>query len=101
MDKVFLGGTCNESLWRNKMMVYLYDAGLEYFNPVVDDWTPGCMEEELRQREICDWCLYTIYGQWKSLNAVARLVKQNGAASFDNLKAAALYIEKRARNGKD
>jgi len=58
--KVFLGGTCNESRWRNRMMVYLYDEGLSYFNPVVDDWDEKAQENELRERKNCDFCLYTI-----------------------------------------
>jgi hypothetical protein len=36
MKKVFLGGTCNESLWRDKLIKLLK---IEYFNPVVPDWT--------------------------------------------------------------
>lgn len=33
---------------------------IDYFNPVVDDWTPECQREELRQRELCDFVLYTL-----------------------------------------
>ena len=51
MKKVFLGGTCNESTWRDKLIAMLE---IDYFNPVVDDWTEECYQEELRQREICD-----------------------------------------------
>ena len=46
MKKVFLGGTCNESTWRNELIPLLENAGVEYFNPVVDNWTPECQEEE-------------------------------------------------------
>ena len=27
---------------------------IDYFNPVVDDWTPECQDEEIRQRELWD-----------------------------------------------
>ncbi len=127
MKKVFLGGTCNESDWRDRIIPVLQ---IDYFNPVVDDWTPACMVEELRQREACDFCLYVITprmtgvyataevvddsnkrpektifvplfndkdltfdaGQWKSLNAVRRLVKANGAQVFFDLLRAAYYM---------
>ena len=55
--KVFLGGTCNESTWRDDLIKKLE---IDYFNPVVEDWTEECMAEEIRQRESCDYCLYVI-----------------------------------------
>lgn len=131
--RVFLGGTCNESTWRNRMMIYLHEEGLEWFNPVVDDWNDEAQANELRERETADFCLYAItpkktgdYAiaevvddsnkrpdktvfvllrrdgdieftdrQWKSLGAVARLVKRNGGTVFDNLKSAAKYLGKK------
>ena len=57
MSKVFLGGTCANSKWRNKLIPLLE---IDYFNPVVKNWTPKCQAEERRQREICDFVLYTI-----------------------------------------
>lgn len=54
MARVFLGGTCNESIWRNQMMSHLYYFGLEYFNPVVDDWNNEAQANELRERRECD-----------------------------------------------
>jgi len=124
--KVFLGGTCNESEWRSQISPMLK---IDYFDPVVDDWTPDCMAEEIRQRESCDFCLYTITpkmtgtyaiaevvddsnkrpektililllsdgddefsdAQWKSLAAVARMVKKNGGQVFYSLRHAATY----------
>jgi hypothetical protein len=57
MSKVFLGGTCANSKWRDKLIPLLK---IDYFNPVVKNWTPACQVEERRQREICDFVLYTI-----------------------------------------
>ena len=37
MKKVFLGGTCNGSTWREELIPILE---INYFNPVVSDWTP-------------------------------------------------------------
>lgn len=125
--RVFLGGTCNESSWRNLIIPMLT---IDYFNPVVDDWTEDCMKRELEERKSCDYCLYTITpkmigvysiaevvddsnkrpektvlvllrddanlkfddSQWKSLGAVAKMVKANNGQVFDNLKSAANYM---------
>jgi len=123
--KVFLGGTCNQSTWRNIIIPMLE---IEYFNPVVDDWTPECMAEEIKQRQEWDFCLYVITpkmtgvysiaevvddsnkrpnktifiglrddgsetfndGQWRSMGALAKMVEENGAKSFSDLKSAAM-----------
>ena len=122
--KVFLGGTCNGSTWRQKLIPMLQ---LDYFNPVVEDWTPECAAEELVQRDICDIRLYVITprmigvysiaevvddsnkrptrtvfvplledegaafstSQWKSMQAVSRMVSENGASVFYSLEEAA------------
>ena len=135
MKRVFLGGTCNGSTWRNRMMIYLHDAGLESFNPVVDDWNEEAQANELIERELCDFCLYTITakktcdysiaevvddsnkrpektfmvilrdddgwnfldGQWKSLTAVAVIVRRNGAQVFGDLKSAAVAMGRQAK----
>ena len=71
MKKVFLGGTCNESTWRDKLIAMLE---IDYFNPVVDDWTEECYQEELRQREICDYCLYVITPRMTGVYSIAEVV---------------------------
>jgi hypothetical protein len=69
--KVFLGGTCNESTWRHDLIKML---NIDFFNPVVDDWTPECMEEELRQRALCDYCLYVITPKMTGVYSIAEVV---------------------------
>ncbi len=69
--KVFLGGTCNESTWRGELIAML---SIDYFNPVVDDWTPECQAEEIRQRESCDLCLYTITPRMTGVYSIAEVV---------------------------
>lgn len=39
-NKVFLGGTCAETTWRDKIIDKLSE-NIEYFNPVVKNWTPA------------------------------------------------------------
>lgn len=68
---VFLGGTCNGSTWREKL---IRDLEIDYFDPVVDNWTQECMDEEIRQREICDYCLYVITPKMKGVLSIAEVV---------------------------
>ena len=134
--RVFLGGTCNESPWRDRLTSML---NCEYFNPVVDDWNEEAQQRELRERVGCDVCLYAITpwmtgvysiaevtddsnkrpqktvfvllrvdgdlhfdaGQWKSLRAVARLVKSNGSYVFENLVDAAKFLNVLHRKEQD
>lgn len=70
-SKVFLGGTCNESTWRDKLISLLK---IDYFNPVVDDWTEECMIEERRQREICDYVLYVITPLMTGVYSIAEVI---------------------------
>ena len=69
--KVFLGGTCNESLWREELITQLK---INYFNPVVKDWTPECMEEEIKQRQECDFCLYVITPRMTGVYSIAEVI---------------------------
>lgn len=71
MKKVFLGGTCNESTWRDHVIKML---NIDYFNPVVDDWTEECMVEEIKQRESCDICLYGITPKMTGVYSIAEVV---------------------------
>jgi hypothetical protein len=69
--KVFLGGTCNESTWRETLIPLLT---VDYFNPVVEDWTTDCMAEEIHQREWCDICLYVITPKMTGVYSIAEVV---------------------------
>jgi hypothetical protein len=71
MKKVFLGGTCNESKWREFLIPML---NIDYFNPVVEDWTEECMKEEIMQRETCDYCLYVITPKMTGVYSIAEVV---------------------------
>lgn len=72
--KVFLGGTCNGSLWRNELISML---NVPFFNPVVEDWTPECQAEEVRQREICSKCLYVITPKMTGVFSIAELTEDS------------------------
>ena len=71
MKKVFLGGTCNDSTWRDELIKKLK---VDYFNPVVDDWTKEAQEEEIKQRKECDFVLYVLTPKMKGVYSIAEVV---------------------------
>ncbi len=71
MKKVFLGGTCNNSTWRDELIPMLK---INYFNPVVENWTPECMDEELKQRDKADFCLYVITSDMTGVYSIAEVI---------------------------
>jgi hypothetical protein len=72
--KVFLGGTCNNSHWRDQLIPMLQ---CDYFNPVVAEWTPECLAEEIRQRHEFDVCLYTITPKMTGFYSIAEVVEDS------------------------
>lgn len=69
--KVFLGGTCNGSNWREQLIPLLT---VDYFNPVVNDWNASCKAEEIKQRKICDIRLYVITPAMTGVYSIAEVV---------------------------
>lgn len=77
--KVFLGGSCNGSKWRD---VFLNDEkskklDIEYFDPVVKDWNKEAQEREVVERETCDFCLYVITPLMKGVYSIAEVVEDS------------------------
>ena len=125
--RIFLGGT-KDGTWRDELITKLntYD----YYWPT--DWTPECMVEELRQREIAEYVVYVITprmtgvysiaevvddsnkragvvlcvigdwpeGQRRSLDAVKKMVQNNGGAVCATLKELARYLNERVQDRK-
>ena len=71
MAKIFLGGTCAESTWRDELIKLLE---IDFFNPIVPDWTPECHAEEIKQRESCDYVLYVITSEMEGVYSIAEVV---------------------------
>lgn len=73
--KIFLGGTCCETTWRDELIPYLEKANIEYFNPVVKDWTPECQAiEEEEKNHICDVHLYVITPEMQGTYSIAEII---------------------------
>ncbi len=57
-NKIFLGGTCAESTWRDELIELIQ---VDFFNPVVDDWTEDCVAIENDEKtNKCNIHLYVI-----------------------------------------
>ena len=68
---VFLGGTCNESTWRDELIPLLT---IDFFNPVVPDWTEEDYKRELKAREESDFCLYVITPKMTGVYSIAEVI---------------------------
>ena len=73
MNKVFLGGTCNGSDWRDNLTSVL---NVKYFNPVVEDWTEECQAiEEAEKSTDCNIHLYVITSDMLGVFSIAEVVE--------------------------
>ena len=73
MSRVFLGGTCNESKWREQLIPLLK---VDYFNPVVDDWTEDCVEIENNEKyNKCGYLLFVITKEMTGVYSIAEMVE--------------------------
>jgi len=73
--KIFLGGTCNESTWREELIPLLQAKDIDYFNPVVDDWNEEAKTKETQERQHCSICLYTITPRITGMYSIAEAVE--------------------------
>ena len=76
MKKIFLGGTCNNSTWRNKLIPILEKYHIQYFNPIVDDWTEECVKIENEEKDVyCDCHLYVITPKMTGVYSIAEVIE--------------------------
>jgi hypothetical protein len=57
-----LFGTCDKNRWRDPFMAAYDQKGIEYFNPMVDDWHPGMVPLEAKHLAEDDIVLFSILG---------------------------------------
>lgn len=71
-NKVFLGGTCAETTWREDLISVIQ---IDYFNPVVDDWNEMCQEIEIVEKNInCNIHLYVITKEMQGVFSIAEVI---------------------------
>jgi len=68
----FLGGTCNNDTWRDELIKYVEEDVC--FNPVVEDWTPECQEEEKWHRNNDDLAVYWITSKMMGVYSIAEVI---------------------------
>ena len=72
-NRIFLGGTCGNSNWRNTLIAVFNQ--IDYFNPVVDDWTSECKAIEIDEKENkCNIHLYVITNEMKGVFSIAEVI---------------------------
>lgn len=74
-EKIFLGGTCADSKWRDELIPELDKLGINYFNPIVSDWTPECQKIEDDEKENnCNTHLYLLTPEMRGMFSVAEII---------------------------
>lgn len=71
VNKVFLGGTCANTTWRDEIAPLLR---VNYFNPVVDDWNEKAMLREREEKALCNVHLYVITSAMIGLYSIAEVI---------------------------
>lgn len=92
MKKVFLGGTTNNSDWRDNLIEKLK---IDYFNPVVKDWNESAQKEEIKQRKSCDYVLYVITPKMEGVYSIAEAVDDSNKRPEKTIFAYLLEDEKK------
>lgn len=72
--KVFLGGTCNNSKWRDELIEHLK---VEFFNPIVDNWTPEAQANEEKAKSIAKYHLYVLTPEMTGCYSIAELIEDS------------------------
>jgi hypothetical protein len=70
--KVFLGGTCSDSKWRDEIKPLLK---IDYYDPVCDgEWTQEAYLREIHERETSDFVAYVITPKMGGVYSVAEVI---------------------------
>ena len=73
--RVFLGGTCADTTWRDELIPLLKEKNVDYFNPVVEDWTSECQQiEEDEKNNNCNVHLYVITKEMMGTYSIAEII---------------------------
>ena len=72
--KIFLGGTCSNSTWREELLNKLNQEKIDAFNPIVKEWTKERQIIEDYHRKTDDICLYVITPEMKGFYSFVEVV---------------------------
>ena len=73
MNRVFLGGTCANTTWRDTLVNML---DVDSFNPVVEDWNEACQDiEEAEKMYRCNIHLYVITSAMQGVFSIAEVIE--------------------------
>jgi len=72
--KIFLGGTCSNSTWRDELVKMLNQEKIEVFNPIVSNWTKERQIIEDKHRKTDDICLYVITPEMEGFYSFVEVV---------------------------
>ncbi len=88
MTTVFLGGTANKASWRKDIKELLT---IDYFDPIITDrpWTEDDRQNEVLQRETCDFTLYVLTPRMTGLYSIAEVTDCSNKRSLSTV----LYIQ--------
>lgn len=100
--RVFLGGTCAETYWRDELMPLLDSIKVSYFNPVVKDWTPECQKiEEEEKNDKCDIHLYVITKEIQGTYSIAEIIHSAHLANIYGTKVSHMLFFVLDKTGQD
>ena len=69
--RVFLGGSCNPTTWRKDVAIPILEAaGVSYYNPQVDDWSPELVAIEAKAKEEAETVLFVIDSQTRAIASI-------------------------------
>jgi len=68
---LFLGGTCNNSHWRDELIPQLE---IDYFNPVVTQWNDDCLKREFDAKQSADFWLFVITPKIEGYYSLAEVI---------------------------
>ena len=72
--KVFLGGTCSGSKWREKIIPKLKRTNIDYYNPIVPVWDKEAKQRERREKQEADYCIYVLTPLMYGFYSIAEVV---------------------------
>eukprot|EP00049_Salpingoeca_infusionum_P008818 m.145334 g.145334 ORF g.145334 m.145334 type:complete len:353 (-) comp14140_c0_seq5:503-1561(-) len=96
---VFLGGSCNPTTWRKDLALPRFElAGLTYYNPQVDDWTPDLVDIEAEAKRVATVLLFCIDGQTRAISSLVEVAAMAAAGrvasvSIDMVKEGDIITE--------